>query len=100
MEDCEARLVEALPWLLLEFDLDSGWLVRQARLLNLQNRLGFVVSLARRVAEQASRYCDRLENLRSLEAELERSRLAAEDTLCNASLGPAHRRWLRQARAT
>jgi len=98
MNDCEARLVEALPWLLLEFDLDSGWLVRQARLHNLQNRLGFVVSLARRVAEQAPRYRGRLQALRPLEAELERSRLAAEDTLCDASLGPAHRAWLRQAR--
>jgi hypothetical protein len=33
-----------------------------------------------------------------LEAELERSRLAAEDTLCHAALGPAHRRWLRESR--
>ncbi len=98
MNDCEARLVEALPWLLLEFDLDSGWLARQARLHNLQNRLGFVVGLARRVAEQSPRHRGRVQALRLLEAELDRSRLAAEDTLCNASLGPAHRAWLRQAR--
>ncbi len=98
MNNCEARLVEALPWLLLEFDLDCGWLVRQARLHNLQNRLGFVVSLARRVAEQVPGYRERAEALRLLEAELERSRLVAEDTLCDASLGPAHRRWLSENR--
>jgi hypothetical protein len=98
MDDCEARLVEALPWLLLEFDLDSSWLARQARLHNLQNRLGFVVNLARQVAETNPRYHHRAADLRRLERELERSRLAAEDTLCNSSLGSAHRAWLRQAR--
>jgi transcriptional regulator with XRE-family HTH domain len=98
MENCEARLVEALSWLLLEFDLDAGWLVRQARLHNLQNRLGFVVSLARRVAEQAPRYRSRGQVLRQLETELECSRLAAEDTLCRASMGAAERRWLRESR--
>lgn len=98
MNDCEARLVEALPWLLLEFDLDSGWLARQARLHNLQNRFGFVVSLARQVAETNPRYHHRTADLRGLERDLEGSRLAAEDTLCNSSLGSAHRAWLRQAR--
>ena len=51
--DLEARLTEALPWLLLRYwNLDSDWLVSRAKPHDLQNRLGFVVSLARRVAER------------------------------------------------
>src|SRR5438270_4466967 len=48
----DSRVAEALPWLLLKYpELDCEWLLRQARLLNLTNRLGFVVDLARRVAQ-------------------------------------------------
>lgn len=93
-EDLEPRLVEALPWLVLTFwPLDKEWLVRQAKLRDLQNRLGFVVTLARRVAERAEDR-SRSRALRDLEAVLERSRLAREDTLCRASLPEAERRWL------
>ena len=100
MDDCEARLVEALPWLLLRYgDLDTNWLTQQARLHNLQNRLGFVVNLARRVAESTQRYQHRATALRQLEQELECSRLAVEDTLCRASLPAAMRRWLEKQRS-
>lgn len=99
-DDLEARLTEALPWLLLHFeDLDASWLSQQARLLNLQNRLGFVVTLARQVAESTPRYQERTPTLRQLEQELGRSRLAAEDTLCQTSLLEAERRWLSQNRS-
>ena len=38
----EARVVEGLPWLVFRYpDMDFDWLVPQARLKNLQNRLGF-----------------------------------------------------------
>ena len=48
-ESLEARLFEALPWLVLQYwDLDRKWLVGQAKLHDLQNRLGFVVALARK----------------------------------------------------
>ncbi len=47
-ENLEARLAEALPWVLLNYpNLAWKWLLDQARLHNLQNRLGFLVSLAR-----------------------------------------------------
>jgi transcriptional regulator with XRE-family HTH domain len=43
--ELEARAVEALPWLLLRYwSLDPAWLVREAKVRDLQNRLGFVVS--------------------------------------------------------
>ena len=51
--ELEARAVEALPWLLLRYwDLDQEWLLREAKTRDLQNRLGFVVSLARELAER------------------------------------------------
>ena len=49
----EARVVEALPWLLVRYpDLDWKWLVSSAKQHDLQNRLGFVVTLARELAER------------------------------------------------
>lgn len=93
-DDLEARLVEALPWLVLRYwTLDREWLVREAKLRDLQNRLGFVVSLARRLAERA-RDEHRTQALSELETQLERSRLAREDTLCRASLPESERGWL------
>ena len=99
-DDLEPRLTEGLTWLLLRFgaDLDTRWLVKQARLLNVQNRLGFLTNLARRVAESSARFHQQAEQLRRLERELESSRLAVEETLCEASLPEAKRRWLAQNR--
>lgn len=97
-DDLEARLVEALPWLLLRYPLvDREWLVREAKLRDLQNRLGFVVSLGRRLAERAGDE-DKAQVLEGLEKEVERSRLAREDTLCKASLPEPERRWLAESR--
>jgi len=98
-EDLEARLVEALPWLVVKYwPLDREWLVREAKLRDLQNRLGFVVSLARRLAERAGDE-RKARALNELETELERSRLAREDTLCKASLREPQRRWLAENRS-
>lgn len=99
-DDLEPRLTEGLVWLLLHFgtDFDNTWLVSQARLHNVQNRLGFLTTLARRVAESSARFHQHAEQLWQLERELESSRLAAEDTLCEASLPEAKRRWLAQNR--
>lgn len=98
-EDLESRLVEALPWLVLTFwPLDQNWLVRQAKLRDLQNRLGLVVTLARRLAERAGDQ-PRARTLEEFETVLERSRLAREDTLCKASLPEAEQRWLVEHRS-
>ena len=52
MHDLEPRLGEALPWVVWRHsDLDWDWLVREAKLYDVQNRLGFVVGLGRQVAE-------------------------------------------------
>jgi hypothetical protein len=96
--EVEVRVIGALPWLVVEYsDLDWGWLIREAKLRDVQNRLGFIVTLARQVAEKrgdgpaASR-------LREIEEVLDRARLVREDSLCQASLSEAERRWLRRTR--
>ncbi len=97
-DDLESRLVEALPWLVLRYHaLDWTWVMREAKVHDLQNRLGFVVSLARRLAERAHDRAAR--TLARLEGDLERSRLAREDTLCRASLTEPERRWLAKHRS-
>ncbi len=96
--DVEVRVVEALPWLAVEYsDLDWEWIVREAKLRDAQNRLGFLVTLARQVAGKRG---DSVAagRLRRVEDGLERARLAREGTLCQASLSDAERRWLRHVR--
>ncbi|MBI3104904.1 MAG: helix-turn-helix transcriptional regulator, partial [Candidatus Rokubacteria bacterium] len=71
-DNLEARLVEALPWLLWRFwPLDRDWLVREAKLQDLQNRLGFVATLARRLADRGGD-APKGRALRELEAALDR----------------------------
>jgi hypothetical protein len=100
MHDLEPRLAEALPWVVWRYqDLDWDWLVREAKLHDLQNRLGFVVGLAKQVADRNQQTAD-AEALATVERRLEPSRLAREDTLCHASMTQAERHWLREHRST
>lgn len=93
-KDLPTRVVEALPWLALHFpDLNREWLVEQAKLHDVQNRLAYVVTLASELAGAGV-----AEHLRELVRALEPSRLAREDTLCHDSMTDAERRWLRQER--
>jgi transcriptional regulator with XRE-family HTH domain len=94
----EARALEALPWVAVEFfGLDWDWLLAQVKLIDVQNRLGFVVTLARRLAERREDG-GAVSILASVEARLQRSRLAREDTLCHESMTHAERLWLRAHR--
>jgi transcriptional regulator with XRE-family HTH domain len=98
VSNLNSRLTEALPWLLLKFpELDWHWLVTVAKLNDLQNRLGFLTSVARRLAERSGE-SGKAALLAQQESVLERSRLAREDTLCDESLTKAERRWLRDHR--
>jgi transcriptional regulator with XRE-family HTH domain len=98
-DDLEPRLVEALPWLVLRYwTLDWSWVVREAKVRDLQNRLGFVVSLARSLAARTEDR-EKARALADLEVQLDRSRLAREDTLCRASLPEPERRWLVEHRS-
>lgn len=97
--DIEVRVVEGLPWLGVEYyDLDWEWLVREAKARDAQNRLGFIVALARRIAGR--RGGDAAQSkLREIEERLDRARLAREDSLCQGSLSEVERGWLRRARS-
>jgi transcriptional regulator with XRE-family HTH domain len=87
----EARVLEGLPWLVFRYpDMDFDWLVSQARLKNLQNRLGFCVTLARLASPN--------EVLRKPEQELVESKLAKEDSFCQELTEP-ERRWLESHRS-
>jgi len=96
--DLEVRLTEALPWVVLAYpELDWDWLVPQAKLCDLQNRLGFVVAMARTEAARRSNEPVRAA-LAVVEQRLDHARLAREDTLCRESMPLSERRWLETAR--
>jgi transcriptional regulator with XRE-family HTH domain len=89
----DRRVAEAFPWLLLRYwDADWNWAVQQLKLVDLQNRLGFVVTLARELAEKNG--MGSLDHLQRLESQLERSRLVRQDTFCNERMTQAERKWL------
>lgn len=89
--NADARVVEALPWLVRRFagQLPLPSLVRQAKLQNLQNRLGFVLQSA---GVQTP-------GLSATLHELERARLLQEATLCWDSMPAATRDWIRVNRS-
>lgn len=90
--DADARVVEALPWLVTAFNdqLDFGSMVRQAKLQNLQNRLGFLLQVA-----GVNTHGGLLLAVRELDC----ARLLREDTLCWDSMPTATREWMRANRS-
>ena len=97
--DLDARVAEALPWVLLRYpDLDWNWLVPRVKLENLQNRLGFLVSVARELAERQPEWSGSAPRLRAVERQLEHARLTAETTLGRDSMSEAEKSWLRENR--
>jgi len=89
--DLDARVCEALVWVARQYaaEVDWEWLVRQAKLHDFQNRLGFLLELARAGTESMAR----------AKSELEAARLLAEATFCWDSMPQATRRWMRQNRS-
>jgi hypothetical protein len=97
-DDLDSRVTEALAWLPLAYPhLNWDWLTANAKLRDRQNRLGFVVELARQAAERGGS-SQVGEELAARVAKLEPSRLAKEDTLCKESMTRAERTWLRKHR--
>lgn len=98
MGDLPGRVLEALPWLLLAFpELDWPLLLREAKLRNRQNRLGYILQLSLELAQRENR-ASLARLLRKRLDQLERCRLAIEDTLCYQSMTPTERRWQREHR--
>jgi transcriptional regulator with XRE-family HTH domain len=84
----EARVAEGLPWVVLRYsDMPTDFLVPETLKRTLQNRLGFVVTLAR--------LAGRKNNLRALEQTLADSKLEKVDSFCK-ELNDAERRWLQE----
>ena len=97
-DDLDSRVTEALAWLPLAYPyLNWEWLTANAKLRDRQNRLGFVVELARQAAAREGR-SQLEEELATRVAKLEPSRLVKEDTLCRESMTRAERAWLREHR--
>jgi transcriptional regulator with XRE-family HTH domain len=96
----DTRVVEGLPWLVLTYaGLDWDWLVPKTKVNDRQNRLGFVTTLAAKLAAK-SHDAPRERKLKEYVEVLDRSRLVKEDTLCHDSLTVAERNWLRANRST
>src|ERR1700693_861861 len=92
--DLDIRVVEGLPWLAFAYvDMDWEWLVRNTKLHDRQNRLGFAVTLAQELAARPADE-DRATKLQEQLAVLERALLAREDTFCHDSLTQIERKWL------
>jgi hypothetical protein len=79
--------------------MDWDWLVRNAKVHDRQNRLGFAVALASEVAEGKNEN-GRARKLRQCLEDLESARLAREDTFCHDSMTQAERAWLREHRSS
>jgi transcriptional regulator with XRE-family HTH domain len=98
-QEVPARVTVALPWLVRRFpEMNWDWLLDEVKRANLQNRLGYVVSLAREVAAERGEL-GVAERLRVVEERLEEARLAKEDTL-GRSLTDSERQFLRKNRPT
>jgi hypothetical protein len=94
-QDLDTRVVEALPWVTYTYpDMNWDWLLSNAKLHDRQNRLGFVVTLAEKLADKVADRA-RSQRLADSRALLERSRLVQEDTLCHDSMTKVERKWLR-----
>ncbi|MGE5112914.1 MAG: helix-turn-helix domain-containing protein [Acidobacteriaceae bacterium] len=95
----ERRTAEGLPWVVLRYSkMDWEWVKREAKLRDLQNRLGFTLSVAKKLAFEQ----DQLKPARTLkrqEQQLRNSLLAKEDTYCNERMTASERQWLKTNRS-
>ena len=99
-DNLESRVAEALPWLVLHYpDMDNDFLVREAHRRMLSNKLGFVVSLAKQVAERSQNHPGQTE-LARLEQKLAENKLERETTFSQESMSQVEREWLKQNRSS
>ncbi|MDQ6786032.1 MAG: helix-turn-helix domain-containing protein [Acidobacteriota bacterium] len=97
--DIDSRTVEALLWLAYNFaDMDWSKIFRHAKLHDAQNRLGFLLSLARCAAETKSD-AKKKEIFKELLATLDESKLLREDAFNRQSLTETEKVWLKKNRS-
>jgi transcriptional regulator with XRE-family HTH domain len=93
----DGRVAEALPWVAMKYVQLDPWLLENSRKFSLQNKLGFVVTMARQLAEKQS-HDARSKELRQLENALDESRLAKEEVFYRPLRTESEGEWLRQNR--
>ena len=97
--ELDPRVLEALPWLIRTFPhLAWDWLLPRVKMVDLQNRLGFLVALACETAAAAGA-TDTVRKLAEIQARLETSRLVREDLLGFDSMPQAERDYRRARRS-
>jgi len=90
----DRRVAEGLPWLVRHFvGMDWEWVRREAKVRDLQNRLGFMIALARKVAEEKQQP-EVASQLARQEEVLRGSLLAKEDTFSRENMTQVERAWL------
>lgn len=93
-ENLESRSVEALPWLIFVYsDMDWENLFKLVKTNDLQNKLGFVLTLARKLAERIQDQA-KTEFLKKKEVELSQSRLFRQ-SLFSLNQTEPERIWLK-----
>lgn len=98
-DDVDTRVVEALPWLLVRYsEMNLEWVVRSVKQDDGQNRLGFVLSLGKGLAESLGD-SKAAASLGEWEQRLERSRLQEDDSFSRHALTTAEVNWLRVHRS-
>jgi transcriptional regulator with XRE-family HTH domain len=93
----DGRVAEALPWVAANSAELNSWLLENARKFNLQNRLGFVVSLARNAADKLN-VTPKGSALDHFLKQLDDSRLAKEDYFYRPPRTESEGHWLRKNR--
>jgi hypothetical protein len=95
--DLDARTAEALPWVARRYACEIEWprLVRQAKLRDLQNRLGFLLDTALALPGEPAPPALMVQ----ARDDLAKARLVAETTFCWDSMPPPTRRWMREHRS-
>lgn len=90
----DRRTTEALPWVASRYyDMDWDWVRLESKQRDLQNRLGFTLSVAKNLVGRNA-----TQALESQEQKLRDSLLVKEDPYCNERMTTAERRWLQTHR--
>lgn len=99
MDDVDARVVEALPWLVVRYaDLNWDLVVRCVKQDDGQNRLGFLLTLGKGLAESVHN-AKATTVLGEWARKLEKSRLQEDDSFSRRALTNAEVNWLRLHRS-
>ena len=98
----DVRLIEGLPWLIAAYAVKIDWtnLINNTRKDGVQNRLGYLVTLALQLVE-SKQSLSRPEAHRLLQeviSRLHEIRQSQEQTLMEEWSGPALRSWMRENR--